>query len=115
MTDKNKKVEEEVTNEETAIELETEEEQTVVTDEELAEQYLANWQRSQADFANFKKRSELEKAESIKYANAILMTSLLPVLDDLERALDNIDQNLVGLPWVDGIDLIYRKLLATIE
>jgi molecular chaperone GrpE len=115
VTDKKKKVEEKVTKEDTAIELETEEEQPVVTDEELAEQYLANWQRSQADFANFKKRSELEKAESIKYANAILMTSLLPVLDDMERALDNIDQNLVGLPWVDGIDLIYRKLLATVE
>ncbi len=115
MTDKKKKAEEEINEEEIAEESKTEEEQPVVTDKELAEQYLASWQRSQADFANFKKRSDLEKAESIKYANAVLMTSLLPMLDDLERALDSIEPNLMGTPWVDGIDLIYRKLMSTIE
>ena len=84
-------------------------------EQEKAEKYLANWQRAQADFANYKKRIEQERAESAKFANAMLMTSLLDVLDDLERALDNIDPELAGFNWVDGINLIYRKFKSTME
>ena len=84
-------------------------------EKEKAEKHLANWQRAQADFINFKKRTEQEKAESAKFVNALLMSSLLPVLDDLERALDNITPKLAGLTWVDGVELIYRKFLTTLE
>lgn len=80
-----------------------------------AERYLANWQRSQADFINFKRRTEQERGEITAFANAMLIASLLPVLDDLERALDNVSAKLAGLTWVDGIQLIYRKLVATLE
>ncbi len=80
-----------------------------------AEDYLANWQRTQADFINFKRRTEQERGEVAKLANAALMLSLLPVLDDLERALDNISEKLRGMTWVDGIELIYRKLKAILE
>ncbi|HLE81682.1 MAG TPA: nucleotide exchange factor GrpE, partial [Dehalococcoidia bacterium] len=77
--------------------------------------YLANWQRSQADFINYKRRIEQEKGEVSRFANAMLMASLLPVLDDLERALDSVSAKLAGLSWVDGIRLICRKLQATLE
>lgn len=80
-----------------------------------AERFLANWQRAQADFLNLKRRTEQERGEASKFANAMLMLNLLPVLDDLERALDNVSTKLAGLTWVDGIVLIYRKLLATLE
>jgi molecular chaperone GrpE len=80
-----------------------------------AEGYLASWQRAQADFVNFKRRTEQERNETVMLANATLMLNLLPVLDDLERALDNISEKLRKLTWVDGIVLIYRKLKATLE
>jgi len=83
--------------------------------ESKAQDYLANWQRAQADFINFKRRTEQERAEAAKFANAMLILNLLPILDDLERALDNVSTKLAGLTWVDGIRLIYRKFQAVLE
>jgi len=85
------------------------------TDKELADQYLANWQRSQADFINFKKRAEQEKAEFAKFANSALMSSLLPIIDDFERALENVPANARNAGWLEGIKLIYQKLMAVLE
>ena len=76
---------------------------------------LANWQRTQADFINYKRRSEQEKQEISKFANIILMLSLLPILDDLERAFNSVPSKLTKLTWVDGIRLIGRKLQASLE
>ncbi len=84
-------------------------------EKEKAEKYLANWQRAEADLINFKKRSEQEKVEITKFANAVLVMSLLPILDDFERALDNVSIKLAGFTWVDGIRLIQRKLQAVLE
>lgn len=80
-----------------------------------AEGYLANWQRVQADFINYKRRSEQEREEFGKFANATLMFNLLPVLDDMERALASLPAKLANLTWVDGIRLIERKLRASLE
>jgi molecular chaperone GrpE len=77
--------------------------------------YLANWQRSQADFLNYKKRTEQDRYETAKHANAILILALLPVLDDLERALENVPEKLAKSNWVDGIELIYRKFKSILE
>ena len=80
-----------------------------------AEGYLANWQRAEADLANYKKRAEQERQDVSVFANAILVSGLLPVLDDMERAFDTIDAQLAGLTWVDGMKLIYRKLQSILE
>lgn len=79
-----------------------------------AEANLAGWQRAQADFTNYKRRTEQEREETVKSANADLILSLLPVLDDFERAYGSLAP---GLPatWIDGIRLIERKLRATLE
>ena len=82
---------------------------------EKAEKYLANWQRAEADFINYKRRSEQERAEMASFANATLISDVLPVLDDLERALENAPNDLDGPTWVEGIRLIYRKLKAVLE
>jgi len=89
--------------------------QALAEEKEKAEGYLANWQRAQADFINYKRRSEQEKEEISKFANAVLMRSLLPILDDLERAFIAIPPHLAGLTWVEGISLIERKLQASLE
>jgi len=87
----------------------------IAEEREKAEKYLASWQRAQADFVNFKRRAEQEREETAKFANAMLILNLLPVVDDLERALDSVSTKLAGLTWVDGIRLIYRKLRAVLE
>lgn len=89
--------------------------ETLALEKEKAENYLANWQRAQADFINYKRRAEQEKEEISKFANSILMLNLLPILDDLERAFVSIPPRLAELSWVDGVRLIERKLWATLE
>jgi molecular chaperone GrpE len=80
-----------------------------------AEANLAGWQRAQADFINYKRRSEQEKAETIQFANSVIMLSLLPILDDFERAFIAIPPSLHKMSWVDGIKLVERKLWANLE
>jgi molecular chaperone GrpE len=80
-----------------------------------AESYLANWQRAAADYQNLKRRAEKEREEYGRLAAAALVISILPLLDDLERALMSVDIRLAGLTWVDGIRLIYRKFQAVLE
>ncbi|MFC1945952.1 nucleotide exchange factor GrpE [Chloroflexota bacterium] len=83
-------------------------------EKENAEQYLANWQRAQADFVNYKRRAEQEKEELGRYANAELLKSLLPVIDDLGRAAGTIPPKLASSPWVAGIRMIAEKLSASL-
>ena len=80
-----------------------------------AESYLANWQRAAADYQNLKRRAEKEREEYGRLATAALVINILPLLDDLERALTSVDIRLAGLTWVDGIRLIYRKFQAVME
>ncbi len=89
--------------------------QALAAEKEKTEDYLANWQRAQADFINYKRRSEQEKEETIKFANTTLILTLLPVLDDLERALTSIPPRMAKTSWADGIRLIERKLRASLE
>ena len=89
--------------------------QALTEEKEKAEKNLANWQRAQADFANYKRRTDQEKEELGKFANSGLILSLLPFLDDLERALGSVPPELAGVGWVDGVKLIERKFLAGLE
>ncbi|MFC1899301.1 nucleotide exchange factor GrpE [Chloroflexota bacterium] len=89
--------------------------QSLDKERERAESNLANWQRAQADFTNYKRHSEQEKLEISSFANAALLFNLLPILDDLARAFDSTPPNLARLTWVDGIRLIGRKLEVTLE
>jgi molecular chaperone GrpE len=80
-----------------------------------AENYLANWQRAQADYINYKRRIEQEKEETIKLANSALMLSLLPILDDFERAFNSALPEQAEAKWLEGVKLIERKLLTSLE
>jgi len=80
-----------------------------------AENYLANWQRAQADFINYKKRTEQEKGELSQFVKANVIYSLLPVLDNLERALDSVPAELEGNTWVEGIKLTVRNFESILE
>jgi molecular chaperone GrpE len=83
--------------------------------EKRAAENLDNFQRSQAAFANFRKRTEAEQMTMRKVANAALLTRLLPVADDFRRAFQVLPAELQGSPWVEGIALIQRKVAAILE
>ncbi len=89
--------------------------QVLAEEQAKAEANLAGWQRTQADFANFKRRSEQDRVEYTRFANAGLMLEILPVLDDLERALEHVPVKLASIAWIDGVNLIYRKFKASLE
>jgi molecular chaperone GrpE len=73
--------------------------QALADEKEKSERYLANWQRCQADFDNYKKRSEQERGEVIELVNRALISNLLPVMDDLERALTLVPAELEESNW----------------
>jgi len=89
--------------------------QSFAEEKEKAEKYLTNWQRIQADFINYKKRAEQGKKEMAEFANSMLISSLLSIIDDLERAFVSLPPQLMGFSWIDGIRLIYNKLKAILE
>jgi molecular chaperone GrpE len=80
-----------------------------------ANEYLEGWQRTRADFSNFKKRVERDQAQVYQNAAASVILKFLEVLDDLERALKNRPQEGDGAAWAEGIELIYRKFSAILE
>ena len=80
-----------------------------------AEARLEAWQRAQADYQNLRRRSDQDREELARFANAQLILHLLPIADDLERALGNLDAKLAGFTWVEGIHIIERKLHAVLE
>ncbi len=65
--------------------------------------------RLAADFDNYKKRTRQEQVETIQHASAELIGRLLPVLDDLQKALENRPRN-VDESWARGLELGVRKL-----
>lgn len=79
-----------------------------------SEQYLDSWKRAQADLENFKRQTSKDRGEIAKVSNSAFIGNLLPVLDDLERALSNVTDSLRGFTWIDGIWLIYKKLQAVL-
>ncbi len=82
---------------------------------EKAQSYYQSWQRSAADFQNYKRRIEEERSEAARFANAALIINLLPLADDMDRALQNVDTHIAGLTWVDGIRIINRKFQMLLE
>lgn len=90
--------------------------QALSEEKKKAEEYLANWQRAQADFINYKRRTEEERQDFNRFANANLVLGLLPVLDDLERAFGSMPPaKSLKHSWVEGIRLVARKFRETME
>lgn len=87
----------------------------LAAEREKAETYYKNWQRSAADFINYKRRIEQERGENARLASAALVINLLPVYDDLDRAVNSVDAGLAGLNWVQGIVAIQRKFANLLE
>jgi len=79
--------------------------------EEKIEDYYSQLQRMQADFENYKKRSEKDLSEYIRYANENLILKILDTYEDLRRALKSEKPE----DLKEGVELIYKKLKDTLE
>ncbi len=71
--------------------------------------------RQMAEFDNYRKRTIKEKSELIKTASADVIEDILPVIDDLERALANAAKSQDFQALNEGLGLIYNKLMHTLE
>ena len=80
-----------------------------------AAEYLDGWQRARADFTNFRKRTEREKEDSHRHAAANVLEQFLPVLDDLERALQNVPEEFEDHTWTQGVRLIGDKFHVLLD
>ena len=82
---------------------------------ERSDRYHANWQRSAADFQNWKRRTDQEKAELGRTAEGAMTLELLRVLDDFERAFMALPPELRSLTWIEGVYMIGQKMFALLQ
>jgi len=85
----------------------TEEKKKKQDKKERKDEYLEQLQRLQAEFDNFRKRTEKERQEIFKNANEDLIVKLLGILDNFELALKHVDDK--------GINMIYSELYSILE
>ena len=75
------------------------------------DQNLDMAQRAQAELANYRKRVDDERLTQQQYANSRLIIRLLPIVDELEMALEHSGDAEINESWLDGIKLIHRKVI----
>lgn len=114
-------------NENVAEDNNTQEAEKELTPEEKLQQQLAAYEekiaaqqdqilRQAAEFDNYRKRTLKEKAELIKNGGEKAITAILPVIDDLERALQNMKSDNEEVTALrDGVELIYNKFLKKLQ
>jgi len=79
-----------------------------------AQATFARYQRLAADFENYKRRTRQELGDRTQYANEELLRKLLPILDNLRRALDHVPEG-TDRNWLDGLRLVVRQFEDTLQ
>ena len=97
--------------EDISSEAEPEEEETVAEMSEEEESWNQKYVRLMADFQNFKKRTEKDRADTFNYANEKIMNELLPVLDNFERALA---QSCADEKFAEGMQMIFKQFMEAL-
>lgn len=72
-------------------------------------------QRQMAEFDNFRKRTEKEKAQMFEVGAKSIIEKILPVVDNFERGLSAVPEEAKGDPFVEGMDKIYKQLMTELE
>ncbi len=85
------------------------------TEEEKLKEWEDKYKRLLAEFDNFRKRSEKEAREMCDIGASVVLVNMLPILDNLERAVSTIPEELKGNAFAEGIDKIYKQFLKTLE
>jgi molecular chaperone GrpE len=71
--------------------------------------------RQAAESSNFRKRLSKDKEEGIRYANTMLLADLIPIIDDLERAIQSAGESKDFASFHSGVSLIERQLVSVLE
>lgn len=90
-------------------------EQQLAAAKKEAQDNLEGRQRTLAEFQNYKRRVERETAEIGQKAAVDVLSKLLPIVDDFERGMENIPEDIVGSAWLDGITLVQRKFQKLLD
>ena len=83
--------------------------------DQLIEELTDKYKRSMAEFENFRKRTEKEKAAMFEIGAKSIIEKLLPVVDNFERGLNAIPEEEKTNPVADGMDKIYKQLTKMLE
>lgn len=83
--------------------------------DELIEELTDKYKRTFAEFDNFRKRSEKEKASMYEVGARDVIEKILPVVDNFERGFKAVSEDEKATPFADGMDKIYKQLLKTLE
>lgn len=103
---------EEVQTEETeATEKKEEKNKKDILIEELNDKYM----RTFAEFDNFRKRSEKEKAAMFEIGAKSIIEKILPIVDSFERGLSTLSEEEKGQPFADGMDKVYKQMVKALE
>ncbi len=79
--------------------------------EELTDQV----RRTMAEFDNFRKRSEKEKSAMFEIGAKDIVERILPVIDNFERGLNSVPEDVKGSSFAEGMEMIYKQLLKNLE
>lgn len=79
--------------------------------DKLNDRYL----RLQAEYSNFRRRTEEEKSNIYRLGNERLIMELLPILDNFGRALETMEENNVSKSYKDGVEMIRKSLVQVLE
>lgn len=71
--------------------------------------------RQMAEFDNFRKRSEKEKCQMFEIGAKSIVEKILPVIDNFERGLASVPEELQESPYVEGMNKIYRQLISELD
>lgn len=75
-----------------------------------ADEYLAGWQRCQADFENYKKMQSEAQKDIVRYASQNIIMQLIPVLDNFNSSLEHVPADQQESGWVTGLTYIQKQL-----
>jgi molecular chaperone GrpE len=76
---------------------------------------VAQLQRERADFLNYKRRVDRERADERERTRDETLRQLLPAIDDLDRALNQLPEDLRGHPWAEGVSLARQRFLDALR
>ncbi len=80
-----------------------------------AQANLDGWQRERAEFTNYKRRTTQELADSKQRGSLEAIGKFLPIIDDFERAVENVPEELTEDPWVNGTALILKNMQKILD
>ncbi len=89
--------------------------QLLVEEQQKSASHLDSYQRARADYENLKRRTQAEKTTLNAEARERILVKLLPVVDDFERALQSVPENLKNEPWLNGVSMIEKKLKTLLD